>query len=76
MENNLVIYKRFKKPHTIVFFMKNNGSVQGVYKNRHLKLQFQGCCGSQNKTQKIRKTNSILNQWRRAMPLKLVLQLC
>ena len=39
------------------FFTKSNSSEQNIYRNRRLKINFQRCCASQNKTRKI-KTNS------------------
>ena len=45
-----------EKPIPVVFFTKSNSSEQ-IYRNRRLKIHFQRCCASQNKTRKI-KTNS------------------
>jgi hypothetical protein len=35
-------------------FTKSNSSEQNIYRNRRLKISFQCCCASQNKTQKIK----------------------
>jgi phage anti-repressor protein len=40
------------------FFTKSNSSEQNIYRYHRLKINFQRCCASQNKTRKI-KTNSI-----------------
>jgi hypothetical protein len=50
--------KKCLKTHSIVgFFTKSNSSEQNICRNRRLKINFQRCCASQNKTRKI-KTNS------------------
>jgi hypothetical protein len=48
---------KVEKPIPVVFFTKSNSSEQNIYRNRRLKIHFQRCCASQNKTRKI-KTNS------------------
>jgi hypothetical protein len=54
MEKNF--YKE-EKPILVGFFTKSNSSEQNIYRNHRLKIKFQRCCASQNKTRKI-KTNS------------------
>ena len=44
-----------EKPIPVGFFTKSNSSEQNIYKNRRLKIHFQRCCASQNKTRKIKK---------------------
>jgi hypothetical protein len=46
-----------EKPIPVGFCTKSNSSERNIYRNRRVKIYFQRCCASQNRTRKI-KTNS------------------
>jgi hypothetical protein len=57
-KKSLIKWKKCLKTHSSgLFFTKSNSSEQNIYRNHRLKINFQRCCASQNKTRKI-KTNS------------------
>jgi hypothetical protein len=56
-------WKSVKKSILVGFFTKSNSSEQNIYRNDGLKINFQRCCASKNKTRKIKTFKLKLNRY-------------